>query len=785
MRKFSLQTIHELCRKLGNPERKVKAVHIAGTNGKGAVAAMMEVALRARGLSVGRYTSPHLVKENERFFLNGTPIDDKTLKRISRKVEQLANAKATFFEKLTAIAFKFYADNKVDFSIMECGLGGRLDATNIANSAISIITRIGLDHCDWLGKTITKIAGEKAGIIKRGVPVVLGENVPAVRRVIERKAREMGAPFYYAPKVVKDLALPQTSLKGEFNRENEITALAALKVLTGSTEGAEAFNQVVWPGRFQRIGRFIIDGAHNPPAAEALVKALKLTGIKQVSLIAGFCGDKDIAKVLKTLAPFVKKGYGVKTVNPRAVTGEYVAQAMCKAGIDAEASSLSEALNKSKGITLVCGSLFLVGEALLKLNAYPWGKASTIDPSEGESLALVSLGCAKNAVDLQVMVGNLLAKGDTLSTNPDQADTIIINTCSFIESARKEAEAEIKRALKLKAQGKYRRVIVTGCYPERYPNARFPGVDEWIGVPKTWIEPKLPALRFTGKAFAYLKIAEGCAHRCAYCAIPNIRGSYRSRPMADILKEAKALLKSGCRELNIVAQDPMLWREDKKTLVDLLKAIDRLPGKFWLRVLYSYPSEISADFVLWMMKSKHAVHYIDVPLQHTVPEILARMNRKAAIPASLSATEVLREVIPDLTLRTTIMTGFPGENEAHFKRLKADIRRMQFDHLGAFAFSPEKGTSAMMLGGKVARKVAERRECEIMREQAAIWRVKARLMVGKFYEALVVAPNIARMSSQAPEVDGVTFVNSTKVGEFIKVKLTKVKGFDFVGEVVE
>ena len=312
------------------------------------------------------------------------------------------------------------------------------------------------------------------------------------------------------------------------------------------------------------------------------------------------------------------------------------------------------------------------------------------------TIALVSLGCAKNAVDLQVRAGNLLKAGFTLSSDPDRADTVIVNTCSFIASAREEAEREIVRALELKRRGQYKRVVVTGCYPQRYPKLKsaFPGVDEWIGVPQAWVEPKIPALRFTGKAFAYLKIAEGCAHRCAYCAIPSIRGKYRSRPMKAILREARALIASGCRELNVVAQDPMLWAEKGKTLPDLLWTIDRIKGDFWVRVLYSYPSEITEDFLVWMLTSKHAVRYMDVPIQHTVPAVLEKMNRKRAVEQSRAAAEVLREVVLGITLRTTIMTGFPGETEARFKELMADLKRMQFDHLGAFAYSPEEGTAA-------------------------------------------------------------------------------------------
>ena len=409
---------------------------------------------------------------------------------------------------------------------------------------------------------------------------------------------------------------------------------------------------------------------------------------------------------------------------------------------------------------------------------------------KGESLALVSLGCAKNAVDLQVAAGNLLKEGYRLSPDPDRADTVIVNTCAFIASAREEAESEIARALALKARGNYKRVIVSGCYPQRYPKAaaKFPGVDEWRGVPKDWTEPKIPGMRLTGKAFAYLKIAEGCAHRCAYCAIPAIRGKFRSRPLESILSEARALIKSGCRELNIIAQDPMLygleWRKSGgPDLVDLLWRLDKLKGDFWVRVLYSYPSEITNEFLVWMLTSKHAVKYIDVPIQHTDPAVLANMNRKSAIEASRSATEVLRAIVPDVTLRTTILTGFPGETEARFNRMLADLARMQFDHLGAFAYSPEEGTKGAKMGGRPSRKTAEERERRVMEQAAALWKVKSERMLGQTFRALVVAPGVARMESQAPDVDGVVFVaDDAPVGEFIVVRLVKAVGFDFIAE---
>lgn len=410
---------------------------------------------------------------------------------------------------------------------------------------------------------------------------------------------------------------------------------------------------------------------------------------------------------------------------------------------------------------------------------------------KGESLALVSLGCAKNAADLEVMAGNLVKKGCVLSPDPDCADTVIVNTCAFIAPAREEAEAEIYRALELKRRGAYRKVIVTGCYPQRYPKAidRFPGVDVWQGVPQEWIEPKLPALRFTGKAFAYLKIAEGCNHRCSYCAIPKIRGKYRSRPFASIMKEARALVATGCREINVIAQDPMLWRDGERGLVDLLWSLDAIPGDFWVRVLYSYPSEITEDYLNWMLNAKSAVRYADVPLQHTVPEVLVKMNRKQTIAASEVVADALREVIPGITVRTTVMTGFPGETEARFKQMLADLKRMQFDKLGAFAYSPEVGTKGEKMRSRPSRKVALERERAVMEQQAKIWAVKAKRMIGSVHRALVVAPGVARMESQAPDVDGVTYLKGraaeVPVGEFLEIKICKVKGFDFIAELKE
>ena len=449
------------------------------------------------------------------------------------------------------------------------------------------------------------------------------------------------------------------------------------------------------------------------------------------------------------------------------------------------------------------------------------------------SIGLVSLGCSKNAVDLQVMAGHLLKRGCVLAPNPDQADVILVNTCAFIESAREEAAAEILRACDLKRAGQCRAVIVSGCFAQRYGDRFaevFPDVDAVVGIdaldkisavvkqvtaekPSTaksvenviyggcWttlnagapmtqekvFDSPSPALRFTGQAFAYLKIAEGCAHRCAYCAIPAIRGNYRSRALKSILAEAKALLATGVKELNVIAQDPMLYGVDlgmKNGLVELLTALDKLKGEFWIRVLYSYPSEITDAFLSWLATSPHAAKYVDVPLQHTDPRILKAMARGVAAKATLEAAERIRAAVPGVTLRTTVMTGFPGETSDSFAKLLMDVKRMQFDHLGAFAFSPEEGTVAAEMAGRPLARTAEKRRVEVMAAQKKIWAAKAKKFVGKTFKALVTAPGEARLESQAPDVDGfVRIPAATPVGEFVMLRITRVRGYDFDGVV--
>ena len=416
-----LETIRGLLDRLGNPERDIAAIHIAGTNGKGAVAALCESVLRAAGYPVARYTSPHLVRVNERFLINGAAVDDAALESTAQEVEAVARileeeqkAEITFFEGLTAVAFVLFRRAGVKLVVLETGLGGRLDATNIVTPLVSVITRIGLDHCDWLGDTVEKIAGEKAGIIKPGRPVVCAAMPDTARAVIAATAVQRHALFVDAAETVsvqvtrsglegqtlsistQERMLPPVRfpLAGAFQVENVCTAMAALETLAESglalpdSAFVAGFENVCWPGRFQLASKeppVIVDGAHNPSGAEALRQALKSCRVKApIGLVTGFCGDKDVLTYLRVLAPAVKRAWGVATSNPRSLTANQTVGIMRMAGIDdADAcESVQQALDKARawatlneGVILVCGSLFLAGEALVVMHAFPWSSA--------------------------------------------------------------------------------------------------------------------------------------------------------------------------------------------------------------------------------------------------------------------------------------------------------------------------------------------------------------------------------------------------------------------------
>ena len=382
--KPGLDSIRKVCAALGDPQDALRIVHVAGTNGKGATCALVESTLRAAGFRTGRYTSPHLVSLTERFMLNGTPVDEQMLDEVYASIPDAQGL--TYFELLTAIAFELYRRELTDYLVLETGLGGRLDATNVVKRPqVCVITRIGLDHCDWLGGSLREIAAEKGGIIKDGVPVVLGAMPDEARETLERIAAERNAPCVYAPEAVRESDIPGSfALAGKFNRENALTALAALKVLGVGREAVEkGFASVVWPGRFHRIEkwgkRFVVDGAHNPPAMRALVDSLKEERDFPVrAAVCGFCGDKDVPANLALLREVAGSGIAVPIRNPRSLAPGETAKLMREAGFSAvaECETLEEALSLAPDGTVVCGSLFLAGEALEALGA-------TVSPAGG------------------------------------------------------------------------------------------------------------------------------------------------------------------------------------------------------------------------------------------------------------------------------------------------------------------------------------------------------------------------------------------------------------------
>lgn len=423
--KPGLDTMKALMEALDHPEEGLAAIHIAGTNGKGSVAALCESVLRAAGYAVGRYTSPHLVCINERFLVRGIPATDELLDRAASEVDVAiarlgAAPEITYFEYLTAMMFVLFRNEGVRLAVIETGLGGRLDATNVIIPLVSVITRIGLDHCDWLGDTVEKIASEKAGIIKPNRPVVCGAMPDEARTVIQETAAKNHSLFIHAGEsatVVStkknfngqsikietpELTLPpiHLPLAGEFQLENVSTAVATLQVLSQAltipeTAYKTGFESVSWPGRFQLVQEdppVIVDGAHNPDGAEALVSALKSLVKKQpVAFIAGFCGDKDVAAYLHRIASQAACAFAVPVRNPRTLTPGQTLGQMHIAGLRnaTDCASLDEALAQAtpwakanNGVIVICGSLFLAGEALQLFKALPDQANNRVDLSE-------------------------------------------------------------------------------------------------------------------------------------------------------------------------------------------------------------------------------------------------------------------------------------------------------------------------------------------------------------------------------------------------------------------
>jgi ribosomal protein S12 methylthiotransferase len=445
------------------------------------------------------------------------------------------------------------------------------------------------------------------------------------------------------------------------------------------------------------------------------------------------------------------------------------------------------------------------------------------------SVGIISLGCAKNLVDSQIMAGVMLTENITIAAAPEEADVLLVNTCSFIHDAREESVAAILDACALRDEGRPRAVVVTGCLPQRYRQEladSLPEVDAFVGLDgletigavirdavggehaaaaitptsHRLYEPRLPTLSLTGGPFAYLKIGEGCNHPCAFCAIPAIRGRHRSRPIDALVAETEQLLASGIREINLISQDTTSYGRDvsgkvrgaKTDLPALLRALGNIGGEFWIRILYGYPSEVTDAVLDAMGEVEQVLPYLDIPIQHSHPDILKAMRRAGTHRAVQNLPARARQRLPGATLRTTCLVGFPGEKREHFSHLLEHVREAKYDHLGAFVFSPEEGTAAETLAGRPRPETAERRRGKLLVAQQEIVTERVEQLVGSDDVALLESPGdergrwLARTRRQAPDVDGITFVsgvaNNAEAGDLIPVRYTGGADYDLFAE---
>lgn len=438
-------------------------------------------------------------------------------------------------------------------------------------------------------------------------------------------------------------------------------------------------------------------------------------------------------------------------------------------------------------------------------------------------ILFISLGCDKNLVDTEVMLGMLASRGYEMTNDEQEADIIVINTCCFIHDAKEESIQNILEMAEYKKNGSAKALIVTGCMAERYRQEildEIPEVDEVLGttaydrildavdaalagqheVMTADLDalplPETKRLVTTGGHFAYLKIAEGCDKHCTYCIIPKIRGNFRSVPMERLLKEAQDLAEQGVKELILVAQETTLYGKDlygEKSLPKLLRELCKISGIRWIRILYCYPEEITDELIQVMKEEPKICHYLDLPIQHANDTILKRMGRRTSKQELVDIVQKLRKEIPDICLRTTLITGFPGETQEQHEEVMEFIDTLEFDRLGAFTYSPEEDTPAATFEDQIDEEVKEDRQADIMELQQEIAFDKAEDMIGRevlvMIEGKVADENayVGRTYRDAPNVDGLIFINTDVElisGDFAKVKVTGALDYDLIGELM-
>ena len=439
------------------------------------------------------------------------------------------------------------------------------------------------------------------------------------------------------------------------------------------------------------------------------------------------------------------------------------------------------------------------------------------------SVGLVSLGCAKNQVDGEMIMATLQKAGYEIRDDAALADAAIVNTCGFIDAAKKESIEEILELARLKAEGKIKAIVVTGCLAERYREEilkELPEVDAVAGIGadsdiaaviekalggvKVESFPEKTLLPLSGERrlstpgyFAYLKIAEGCDNRCAYCAIPFIRGPYRSRTMEDIVCEARALVRGGAKELILIAQDTTRYGWDlygELKLPQLLKELCKIDGLSWVRVLYCYPDYITDELLQTIAQEEKIVKYMDLPLQHCSERLLKAMRRTGSRAELTRLIQKMRGMIPKLVLRTTLITGFPGETEEDFTQLAEFVRGIRFERLGCFTYSQEEGTAAAEMPDQIDEEVKRHRMDLIMEDQMNIMQEWGEKQVGKTVRVLVEGFDryaecwFGRSYADSPDIDGKIFFTAKgvkpKIGSFVNVKITECIDCDLTGEIM-
>lgn len=448
-----------------------------------------------------------------------------------------------------------------------------------------------------------------------------------------------------------------------------------------------------------------------------------------------------------------------------------------------------------------------------------------------KKIGFVSLGCPKNLVDSEVMMGQLREAGYEITTDASEAETLVVNTCGFIDAAKKESVDAILEAARLKSEGNCRRLVVAGCLVERYRDelrAEMPEVDAFIGTNQinsitevcdertntrslpvlplgnqsaTYLyDESTPRVLATPGYTAYLKIAEGCDRPCAFCFIPQMRGHFRSRRFGSVMSEATQLAARGVKEIILVAQDSSRYGEDlgeRDALAHLLRELSHLDEIEWVRVMYTYPTHISDAFLDVLASEPKAVKYLDMPLQHASARVLKLMRRGGTRASLERLIKRVRERVPEIAVRTTFITGFPGETEEDFEELLAFVRNCEFDRVGVFTYSDEKGTPAFDLPDKVEPKTAARRRARLMKEQARISLRKNRRRVGDRVRVLFEGESKetdllwqGRMETQAPDIDGCVLINDTPEhcapapGDFVDVLITEAQQYDLIGRII-